>query len=48
MAHHRVGQRRLARAVRPHQRVDLAAIDGQIDAAQDVLLPGSDVKVSYL
>ena len=32
-----VGQRALAGAVRPHQRVDLALVDGQVDALEDLL-----------
>ena len=48
MTHDRVGERRLARAVRAHQRVNLALVDGQIHAPEDLLLTGADVKVSYL
>ena len=48
MAHDRVGERRLARAVRAHQRVDLALADGQIHTPEDLLLTGADVKVSNL
>ena len=48
VAHDRVGERRLARAVRPHQRVDLALADDQVEAAQDLLLACADVKVSDL
>ena len=48
VAHDHVRERRLARAVRSHQGVDLAAADGQVDAAQDLLLTGADVKVSDL
>jgi hypothetical protein len=33
--HERVGQRRLAGAVRAHEGVDLAGLDGQVDAPQD-------------
>ena len=36
-AHDHVGQRGLARAVRPHQRVDLALAHRQVDALQDLL-----------
>ena len=43
-----VGERRLARAVRPHQRVDLAAGDVEVDAAQDLALLGAHVQVSDL
>ena len=32
----------------PHQRVDLAAADGQVDAAQDLVLAGAHMKVSDL
>jgi hypothetical protein len=39
---------RLARAIRTHQGVDLAFVDGQIDAAKDLFLTGADVKVSNL
>ena len=48
MAHDRVGERRLARAVGAHQGVDLALADGQLEAAQDLLLTGADVEVSDL
>ncbi len=36
MAHERVGERRLAGAVRPHDRVHLVRVDGQVDAADDL------------
>src|SRR5947207_1140134 len=36
-AHERVRQRRLPRAVRAHERVDLARRDLEVDAAQDLL-----------
>ena len=36
-AHDHVRQRRLARAVRAHHGVDLAAADGEVDALQDLL-----------
>ena len=48
VTHDRVGERRLAGPVGPHQRVDLAAADLQVDAAKDVLIAGVDVKVSDL
>ena len=48
VAHDRVGERRLAGAVGSHQGVDLALADGQIQAAQDLLFTGADVKVSNL
>ena len=48
MAHDRVRERRLAGAVGPHQGVDLALADGQVEAAQDLLVAGADVKVSDL
>ena len=37
----RVGQRRLAGAVRAHDRVGLARLHGQVDAAEDLLGPSS-------
>jgi hypothetical protein len=46
MAHDRVRQGRLARAIWAHQRVDLAPADSQIHATEDLLLTGADVKVS--
>jgi hypothetical protein len=36
MAHQRVGERRLARAVRAHERVGLVQVDRQIDALDDL------------
>ena len=38
VAHQRVGERRLARAVGAHDRVDLALADGQVDALQDLVV----------
>ena len=38
VAHQRVGERRLARAVRAHDRVDLALGDRQVDALEDVVV----------
>src|SRR5258708_5240958 len=38
MAHQRVGERRLARAVRAHDRVDLARPDLEVDALEDLVL----------
>ena len=43
-----VGQRALAGAVRPHQRVNLALIDGQIDALEDFFILNRDVQVLNL
>ena len=36
VAHQRVGERRLARAVRAHQRVDLARAHREVDALDDL------------
>src|SRR5439155_26411987 len=41
-AHERVRQRRLARAVRAHEGVDLARGDLEVDAAQDLLAVDGD------
>ena len=38
VAHQRIGEGRLARAVGAHDRVDLALADGQVDALQDLVL----------
>ena len=38
VAHQRVGERRLARAVRAHDRVDLARPDLEVDALEDLVL----------
>src|SRR6185312_3584655 len=46
VAHHGVGERRLARAVRPHQGVDLALADGEVEALEDLFLAGADVEVA--
>ena len=43
-----VGQRRLARAVGAHQGVDLALADGEVEALEDLLVPGLDVEVADL
>ena len=43
-----VGERALARAVRPHDRVHLAGADLQVDAAQDLLVVDRDPKVLML
>jgi hypothetical protein len=48
VAHDRVRERRLAGAVRPHQRVQLAPAHDQVDAAQDLALLGAHVQVSDL
>ena len=45
VAHDRVRQGRLARAVGAHQRVDLALVDGEVQALEDLLVPGLDVEV---
>ena len=45
VAHDRVGERRLAGAVRAHQRVELAGADVQVHALEDLLVPGGDVQV---
>ena len=42
VAHQRVGEGRLARAVRAHDRVDLALADGQVDPLQDLVVGGGD------
>src|SRR4029079_16427824 len=48
----RVGQGRLARPVRAHDRVRLTGADGQVDATEDLLgvvtLPHADVQVADL
>src|ERR1035441_946289 len=48
VAHDRVGERRLAGAVRSHQGVQLAPANEQVDAAQDLALIGAHVEVSDL
>ena len=45
VAHDRVGERRLAGAVGAHERVELAGADVQVDALEDLLVPGGDVEV---
>ena len=47
-AHDHVGQRRLARAVRAHQGVDLALAHGQVDPAQDLLALNGRVQPAHL
>ena len=42
VAHQRVGEGRLARAVGAHDRVDLALADGQVDALEDLVLGRGD------
>ena len=42
VAHQRVGERRLAGAVRAHDRVDLARPDLEVDALQDLVLRAGD------
>ena len=39
-----MGQRALARAVRPHDHVDLAALDFEIDPEEDLAAPGRGVE----
>ena len=45
MAEEGVGERRLARAVGTHQRMDLPAVYREVDASQDLALVGADVQV---
>ena len=45
VAHDRVGERRLAGAVRPHQRVHLASAHLEVEALEDLLLLGGYVQV---
>ena len=40
-----VGERALAGAVRPHQRVDLALVDRQVDALEDLLVLDRGVQI---
>ena len=42
VAHQRVGEGRLARAVRAHDRVDLALADGQVDPLEDLVVGVGD------
>ena len=50
VAHQRVGERGLAGAVRPHHRVHLVRVDGQVDALDDLgsVLGQCDVQVLEL
>ena len=48
VAHDRVGEGRLAGAVGPHQRVDLALLDVEVEAAEDLLVLDAHVQVAYL
>jgi hypothetical protein len=48
VAHDRVGERGLAGAVRAHQRVHLARVDGQVEPLEDLLLAGPYVEVPDL
>jgi hypothetical protein len=48
VAHQGAGERGLAGAVRAHQRMDLAARDVQVDAAEDLALLDAHVQVSDL
>ena len=45
VAHQGVAQRALARAVRPHQGMDLALADRQVDPFEDLLAIDRDVQV---
>ena len=45
VAHDRVRQGAFARSVRPHQRVDLALADGQVDPLEDLLVGHVDMQV---
>ncbi len=42
VAHHRVGERTLAGAVRPHQGVNLALVHLQVDAGDDLFTVDRD------
>ena len=49
MPHQRVGESGLARSVRAHDRVHLAALDGQVDTLDDLgSVVQRDVKIFYL
>ena len=48
VAHDRVGEGRLAGAVGPHQRVDLALLDVEVEAAEDLLVLDAHVQVADL
>ena len=48
VAHDRVRERRLAGAVRPHQRAHLALRDLEVEALEDLLVLGADVQVANL
>ena len=48
VAHDRVRQGRLARPVRPHQRVYPSLLDVEVEAAQDLLALGAHMQVAYL
>ena len=45
VAHDDVRERALARAVGAHERVDLTLVHGEVQALEDLLLPGPDVQV---
>ena len=45
MAGQRAGERALARAVRPHDGVDFALLDAQVDAAEDVFRAAADLQI---
>jgi hypothetical protein len=47
-ARQHIGQRRLARAVRPHDRMHLARLDGQVDALEDGLVLFLELDVQVL
>ena len=48
VAHDRVGERGLAGAVGAHQGMDLAGLDREVDALEDLLVLGLDVEVANL
>ena len=48
VAHDRVGERRLAGAVGAHQGVDLALLDVEVEAAEDLLVLDAHVQVADL
>src|SRR4029079_10504274 len=48
LAHDHVCERGLARPVRAHEGVDLALVDGEVEALEDLLVPGLDVQVANL
>ena len=48
VAHDHVGERRLAGAVGPHQGVDLALLDVEVEPVEDLLVLDAHVQVAYL